>query len=416
MAGKIAYNSFDFNFLDTISTNFLSNQVPNLSKKPSHLPKLLAVGITLAVVSLLVATKPQPEVVMQKAVIQTVEAYQVVRQDTRPFESITGRLEPVRKTALHFEVEGIVLQKFAKPGQQVKQGQLLMVLEDDDLADRLAEAEALLMQESATKERDRKLLDLAMKNVELARKELDRLINLGKKSMASQSVLDNARQQLAQLESEKANLQYTIDTADQRYRIRRSQRELAERNLSRARLTAPYDGRVNAVYSEIGDRVTPGTRAVDFIDDSKFEIRLHVSRPAVSELAEGMPVEVQIQEHSFQGTVAEFQRDPDAQTFTYEIRIELAGQGFLSGTLARVDLPLRPALNALVVPSSAVLQDDGATSVFVINANKLEKRPVKLGIRYGKFQVVSENLKAGDKIVARDVSSLADQQQVTVQK
>ena len=342
---------------------------------------------------------------MKHAIVQVVESHSVARQDMRPFDSVVGRLEPVRKTALHFEVDGIVVEKPAKPGQQFKQGQALLVLDDADLRDRLAEAEAMLEQEAATRERDQQLLVLAVRNVNLARDEVKRLQDLGKKSMASQSALDEAIQRLAQLQSEKANLEYAINTAEQRYRMRQSQRDLAARNLQRARLLAPYDGRVNAIFNEVGDRVTPGTNAIDFIDDKTFEIRLYVSRQAVTELSEGMPIDVHVE-----------QRDPDPQTFTYEVRIEIADQGFLSGALAKVKLPLQPALNALVVPLSAVLQDDGQTSVFVINNNVLEKRPVKAGTRFDGVQIISEGLQAGELIVARDIAALADQQPVTVQQ
>jgi RND family efflux transporter MFP subunit len=369
----------------------------------------------MATIAALLLTRPAADVEMRQVVVQVVEALSVSQQDIRPFESVVGRLEPVRKTAMNFEVEGIVIEQLVKPGQLVDEGQTLLVLDDADYRGRLVEAESLLEQEVATRERDRQLLVLAEKKVALANNEVERLVNLGKNAMASKSALDDARQQLAQLQSEKASLQYSIDTAGQRYRLRQSQRELAERNLQRTRLTAPYRGRVNAIYSDIGDRVTPGTRAVDFIDDAVFEISLHVSRQVVSELVEGMPIMVNVENRVLQGIVMEFQRDPDPQTFTYAARIQVAGPGLLSGTLAKVKLPLSPALDALVVPLSAVLQDDGQNSVFVINDNVLEKRPVKLGIGHNNLQVIAEGLQPGEQIVARDVASLADQQQVTIQ-
>ena len=387
----------------------------NKTQKASHLPKLVVVAVVVVIIFLLMLTRPQQEIIMQQVAVQVVEAYQVQRQDVRPTDSVIGRLEPLRKTALHFEVDGILVEKPAKPGQQVKQGQLLLVLDDADLLDRLAEAEAMLEQEAATRERDQQLLILAVRNVNLARDEVRRLQDLGKKSMASQSAMDEARQRLAQLQSEKANLEYAINTAEQRYRMRQSQRDLAARNLQRARLLAPYDGRVNAIFTELGDRVTPGTKAVDFIDDTTFEIRLHVSREAVTELSEGMSIEVYVEDGVFKGTVVEFQRDPDPQTFTYEVRIEVADRGFLSGTLAKVELPLKPAIKAVVVPLSAVLQDDGQTSVFVIDNNILQKRPVKTGRRFQGLQVIVDGLQEDERVVARDIAALADQQPVSVQ-
>lgn len=378
----------------------------------THFSKFLVILAVVLVVAVLVMTRPQQAVTLKQPVIQAVEPITAIKTDVRPFEKIIGRLEPVRKTALHFEVDGIVSQKLVKPGQLVAQDQPLLLLDEADLKDRYNEAESQLQQEKAAAERDQQLLALAEKNVTLARNEVARLRNLGKKSLVSQSVLDDARQRLAQLESEKANLQFAINTADQRYRQRLAQRDTAARNLQRAALLAPYDGRVNAVMFEVGDRVTPGNKAVDFIDDSAFEIRMQVSRQVVSELSEGMTISLKIDARVFEGKVTEFQRDPDPQTFTHEVRIELDGQNHLSGTLASVDLPLAPAMGVVAVPLSAVLLDDGENSVFVIKVDKLEKRAVKLGIRHNDLQVISAGLLPGELVVARDVSALADQQQV----
>lgn len=352
---------------------------------------------------------------MKQPVVQVVEAYRVSTQDVTPFEMVVGRLEPRRKTALHFEVEGVVNRIAARAGQIVDKDTLLMSLDEADYANRLAEAESTLQQEKSTASRDRELFALAENNVTLAAREVERLKNLGKKSLVSQSALDDALQRHAQLKSEKANLQYALNTAEQRLSLRQNQFEIAKRNLERSRLQAPYTGRVNTVLVEIGDRVTPGSKAIEFIDDSGFETRLYVSREAVTEMTEGMSVDVEVDGKTYQGSVIEFQRDPDPLTFTYEVNVEVVDRDLLSGSLARVSLPLKPSQGAVVVPLSAVLQDDGEVSVFVIRENRLEKRPVRTGIRYKDHQVIIAGLEPGIQVVKRDVSSLADGQVIKVQ-
>lgn len=393
----------------------------NKSGDRKYLFKIITViFVVFFIIAILIKTRPETTVELQAAVVQVVDSEKVIRMDVKPYERVVGRLQPVRKTVLSFEVEGVVISKMVNAGDEVEVGTVLLQLDAADYKNKLNEMESAYLQELAAVRRDRKLLDLSINNVDLSLNEVKRLRNLGEKSLSSKTVLDQAKQRLSQARSEQANLQYQVDTSEQRLITRQSQKEKALRNVSRTELLAPYQGRVNAVHVESGDRITPNKVVVDFIDDSIFEVRIQVSQKAVAQLYDGMDLKVNIGDQLYPGKVISFQLDPDPQTYTYEARIRINSDAVLSGMLAEIELPLKPALNAKVVPLSAVLLDDGETSLFVIQAdesgrNKLIKKKIKLGIRYKSWQVIKEGIEENDLIVARDVSALSDQQVVTVQ-
>jgi RND family efflux transporter MFP subunit len=341
-----------------------------------------------------------------------VEVVQVRSEDIQPFERVAGRLQPVRKSALSFEVAGILAERPLEAGQQVAAGELLLRLEDGDYRDAVVEAEARLAQEQAALERDRRLLELMGRNVQLARAETDRLERLGKDSLASQSKLDEARQRLLQLQSEQARLGYSVATGSQRLAVLASDRDRARRNLQRTRLTAPYSGRVNRILVEVGDRPSTSAPVLELIDNGALDLYVEVSGTTAAALEAGQQLEVFVADRGFEGELVSLQLDPDPDTFTHPLKIRLSGEGLLPGMPASVRLPLAARQDALVVPLSAMLQEGGQSYVFVVKDNRLERRSVVPGIRSGNLQVIQTGLGLNETLVARDVAVLSDEQEV----
>ena len=83
-----------------------------------------------------------------------------------------------------------------------------------------------------------------------------------------------------------------------------------------------------------------------------------------------------------------------------------------SGAAAVAALPLTPQPGVLVVPTTAVLLDDGSAYVFRVSDQHLQRVSVELGMRVGQQQVILTGLQAGDNVVIRDVAALADGQAI----
>ena len=86
-----------------------------------------------------------------------------------------------------------------------------------------------------------------------------------------------------------------------------------------------------------------------------------------------------------------------------------------SGISARAILPLEKLEDVLVIPVTALLQEEGAAFVFRVIDDKLQRVPVILGARIDQQQVINEGLAAGEQIVVRDVAALSDGQPVVIE-
>jgi multidrug efflux pump subunit AcrA (membrane-fusion protein) len=381
-----------------------------LSIKSRRQIAVLAALFGLAILLLLTAPDKNPE--LQQAVVPVVQISAVGLHDLVPTETVSGRLEPARKAALHFELPGQVHARPVEPGQAVQQGESLLMLSSGDYEDALAEAEAQLAQETRNIQRDRELLKLSRNNYVLQKNDLDRLAKLGEDSLVSKSRLDETRIKLIQLESNVAQLKSSVASAESRLALKEAARNRAARNLERTQLPAPFAGTVNAVNAQIGDYVTPARVVVDLVDATSLDLYAEIRGKVAQALTQGQAVAVDVNGQQLPGKVIALQIDPNPETFTHALRVRIAGDQARPGQVARVQLPLRAMHQVTAVPSTALLFDEGRAYVFRLDGDTLEQVEVTPGERVDGLQIVMQGLAASDRVVTRDVSALSHGQQV----
>lgn len=381
----------------------------------NHVQLYLLLGLLVAG-AVLLWTAPDPEPELQAANVPRVFVARVELHDLVPQETVSGRLDPARKAALHFELSGQVEQRAVEPGQSVAAGDLLLALSAGDYADALAEAEAQYDQEARNISRDRELLKLARRNYELQKNDLARLEQLGAESLVSKSHLDEVRIQLIKLESEVAQLKASTGSADARLALKAAARNRAARNLERTRLQAPFAGTVNRVHVQSGDYVTPSQTVVELVDAATLDLYVEVRGNVLQSLTQGQSVTVSVNGLDLPGEVIALQLDPDPVTFTHALRVRLAGNQARPGQVAQVRLPLQARTGVTAIPSTAVLFEEGNTFIYRVLDGTLEQVAVSLGERVDDLQIVLSGIQPDDLIVTRDVAALSDGQTVMVEQ
>lgn len=380
-------------------------------KSPAQIAVLLALA---GLVALLLLTAPDKDPELQQVMVPGVRVAAVGLHDLVPAEVVSGRLDPARRAAMHFQLSGQIESRPVEPGQRVRQDELLLSLASGDYGDALTEAEARLTQESRDVERDRELLTLSQRNYGLQKNDLERLVKLGADSLVSKSLLDEARIKLLQLQAEVARLKSSVASAESRIALKQAERNRAARNLARTKLLAPFAGSVNTVEAQVGDYVTPADMIVELIDTSSLDLYVEVRGNVAQSLGQGDTVDVVVDGVTLPGKVIALQIDPDPVTFTHALRVRVAGMSVRPGQIAQVRLPLPQLRKVTAVPVTAVLYDEGQTFVFRLDEDRLVMSAVTLGERVGDLQVVQRGVDAGYRIVTHNVSALSDGQQVRV--
>ena len=112
---------------------------------------------------MLVVFQPEPEANVNKPIPVVVDVMKLQIQNISPVVDYTGRLEPSKKAELKFEINGRLLKKLVQPGEFVKSGDTILILEEYYIY--------------------KKLYELSKKNYELQTKEVERMSILDKKSL-----------------------------------------------------------------------------------------------------------------------------------------------------------------------------------------------------------------------------------------
>ncbi len=373
---------------------------------------LIAITAAVVMVVALVWTKKGPEAKLEELPPLKVVTLEVQRQDLLPTESLTGRLQPVRTVQLKFEVQGRVKERLVEPGVLVERGGELLKLDAQDLQDQFTQSQSQYDIEQAGIRRDQRMLALAKQNLELQKSEVQRYEQLNNNSLISASQLDAARQQMLTLDSQVSDLQYKVTTSQARITLKESGRDVTQRNLQRATLTAPFAGYVNEINAEVGDFVTATQVVATIVDTSSLDLQLDVRGEVVAALRLNQEIDVIVGSKTIHGKLIALQMDPNISTNTHAIRIRLSGDMVQSGMLASADVPLGQQIDVLTVPVSAVATNAGESFVYRYQDGTLNKLPVVVSNRVGSKYIIASGVEAGAQIVARNVAGLKDGQRV----
>lgn len=370
--------------------------------------------ISLAV-ALLIWTRPDIQAELQPLPPTRVYTTPVQVMDIQPVTRITGKLQPVRKASLRFEVSGNVTRRLVEPGQPVERGEVLLQIEEGDFADNVDEVEAKLAQETRAINRDKNLLELIKKEREALERELRRLEQLGQESLSSKSNYDQALQRLLQRQADETRLQHSVETATARLKTVHAELNRAKRNLDRTRLVAPFAGTVNSVAVEVGDFATTGQVAIELVQLDSLDLYIEVTGSVANQLSLGQKVDVFTDDILHQGSIVAIEADPDPETHTHAIRIRMQTDGLFSGQLATAELPEQILSKVLVVPVSSILREENKSFVFKLEKNHVVRQPVVLLQRHKQWQVI-KGIEAETEIISRDVATLASGQEVVVEQ
>ncbi|HEY3544661.1 MAG TPA: efflux RND transporter periplasmic adaptor subunit [Propionicimonas sp.] len=196
---------------------------------------------------------------------------------------------------------------------------------------------------------------------------------------------------------------------------------LAEANLDKATLTAPFDGIVTIHGTvEKGSGLTPGVPAFTIVDPTRMEFEAAVNETDIADVAkdEAATVTLDAFAEGFAGKVVRVQASPETTStgsVAFPVRISLEGgkSRLFQGMSGSVDIAVKSIPDALTVPVEAVLTKGATKSVFVLGSdNVVHARTVTVGASTDISAQILSGLTAGDTVVTTGASALSDGQRV----
>ena len=338
-------------------------------------------------------TRPSPVV---------VSLYTVAKGKVEATVSNTrvGTVKACRRSQLAPVTGGMVEKLTVKEGDTVEAGQVLLEIWNNDLKAelQLAKARKIAAQADARG---------ACAKAEGAKRDLKRIQGLVKDKLVSEESVDTAA---TKSEAEQA----ACEAARASINVNDAQIAVANSELERTQIRAPFSGVVAEVNTELGEFVTPSPPgiptlpAIDLLDLSCFYVSAPIDEVDAPPITRGMHACVKLDafpKRLCQGVVrrvAPYVLDVEKQARTVEVEVELNEpediHGLLAGYSADIEILLESHDDVIRIPTEAVLEGhrvllyDGETGY-------LSERKFEPGLSNWNYTEVKSGLQVGDRIV-----------------
>lgn len=319
-----------------------------------------------------------------------------------------GRISAYRDVEVRARVAGILLNRNYQEGAEVKEGELLYLIDPASYEAALARSEALLQQEQATLSR--------------YEKDLERAEQLFNRKVGTEKTLDDATANVALAKAQVAAAEAAVKTA--------------KLELGYTRVTAPLAGITSLDAVDEGSLVGPNSDNslltkitqldpayvnFSFTDRELAQIRALIASGKASPPADGkLKVHIQFGDGSFyekDGSVTFTDAIIDQQTGTIRARATVpnADRKLLPGQFVRAIVNGVTLHDALVLPQAAVMQGPQGPFVYVVDQEATAQiRPVVLGREVKGGWLVQSGLKDGDRVITEGVIKVRPGSKVTL--
>ena len=346
---------------------------------------LIVIATALFPGFLLMSCKAKKETAQVVPEVTVVEA----GQKTIPvYSEYVGQTYGQSDVDIKPRVEGWIQSIHFKEGSQVQKGQLLYVVQDDELRDREQAAQAQLSEANVMLTR--------------AKSDLDRVKPLAEMNALSKRDLDAAQ---ASYDAQ----QQAVEAADAALNNARTQ-------LSYSRIIAPISGTIGVSKVQVGDYVRKSIgpeAAINTISAiGAMRVRFSITENDYLKFSQKMDKEklrnLEVQFILNDGSVfpetgkldfANREIDPTTGSLLVQAVVENKSRLLRPGQYVKVRFKSDEISNAVLVPQQAINQMQSMYMAYVVNdSNKINPRPVKTGVRSGSNWVISEGLKPGEKV------------------
>ncbi|MDP1692882.1 MAG: efflux RND transporter periplasmic adaptor subunit [Burkholderiaceae bacterium] len=323
-----------------------------------------------------------------------------------------GTVQARFPVTLSARVNASVTQVHADVGDVVRQGQLLVTLDDRDLSARRGvvsgQQQALLRNTDGA----RAALAKAQADLELARSKQRRDGDLLAQGFVAQAVVDtsNAALDAATAGVDAAKAALAAREADARTLAQEAR--YADTVLSHTRIVAPMDAMVVQRLCETGNTVAPGTPLLKLVDPKALWVATRVDESVVGRVQPGQAASIRLRSGELlPGKVARIARQSDAATRELDVHVafDTVPQRFAIDQEAEVSIAVGED-RGILVPLAALTRDrTGRQGVLIVDGGRTRFQPVETGAADARQVLIRKGLAGGETVVAVAAGVAANQ-------
>ncbi len=333
----------------------------------------------------------------------------VQRQDVAAEVQGTGTISVDVLANIGAKIPGRIERVFVDQGDFVRKGEVVAELEDTDLRHQLQDSQARLASARAREEAAGATLEARRATEWQTQRAWEREKHLVATGAVSQEEADQYEEQYRTAASAVGAATADVGAAQKEVAAVAADVRLQQFNLSETKIFTYVSGVVVNLPKRPGDAIVPGEAVITIADPNLTMANAFVDQRFSGEISKGQPATVILrgrESSPIQGYVYRVspQADPATEEMTVEVNFPLSPKLLQIGQWADAYVKVGEAKNALVVPSSAVMQMGNQHVVLVAGANH-KVRQVKVEVLASSprqpFVAVKGDLNVGDQVLVK---------------
>lgn len=358
---------------------------------------------------------------------------EVISGEFNDYIRVSGQVQPMTTIQVSPLESGVVHEIFLEEGAQVKAGDKILELKNENLdmqilnseAD-LAEKENLLRNTLISMEQEKLSVHQEMLQLETDVKRNRRAYEAQKQLYQEELI---AREEYLRAEEDydlaKSRLELVKNRAVQDSLYRNIQVKQMQESLSNMRvnmqmirrrkehliLTAPIDGELGLLDVVLGQSVSSGMKIGQINNLSSYKIEAQIDEHYIDRVMPGLEAQFERQDESYQAVIRKVY--PEVRDGKFKADFKFDGtlpENIRTGQTYSLNLQLGQPEEAVMIPRGTFYQKTGGRWIYVVteDGSKAYKREIRIGRQNPQYYEVLEGLEPGEEVITSGYDNLGD--------
>ena len=355
---------------------------------------------------------------------QMLSISEVRQAEFNDYVRLTGSVQPITTVQLSPIEAGIVERIVAEEGEQVKRGDVIVELSNNNLSMQILQSEADLAekqnilrntlismeQQRLTLRQEQLQLDLEVQRKRRTFEQNDELYrnNLLARETWLQSKEDYElslrRRELIMERQRQDSLYRTNQVVQMESDLNSMSRnmQLIRQRVDNLKVKAPIDGEVGMLDVVLGQSISSGASIGQVNDLSAFKVTAQIDEHYIDRIVRGLTASFERQDHNYQMTLSKVY--PEVREGQFRADFIFSGDipdNIRSGQTYYMNLQLGQSSDALLIPRGAFYQTTGGAWVYVLDASgeRAYRRMIRIGRQNPQYYEVVEGLQVGERVI-----------------
>ena len=355
---------------------------------------------------------------------QMLSISEVRQAEFNDYVRLTGSVQPITTVQLSPLEAGIVERIVAEEGEQVRRGDVIVELSNNNLSMQILQSEADLAekqnilrntlismeQQRLTLRQEQLQLDLEVQRKHRTFEQNDELYrnNLLARETWLQSKEDYElslrRRELIMERQRQDSLYRTNQVVQMESDLNSMSRnmQLIRQRVDNLKVKAPIDGEVGMLDVVLGQSISSGASIGQVNDLSAFKVTAQIDEHYIDRIVRGLTASFERQDHNYQMTLSKVY--PEVREGQFRADFIFSGDipdNIRSGQTYYMNLQLGQSSDALLIPRGAFYQTTGGAWVYVLDASgeRAYRRMIRIGRQNPQYYEVVEGLQAGERVI-----------------